>query len=678
MSGRIFVGTRIRDVSNIWSLSNNTNVYLTNTSNNIGIGKTNPSAKVDVVGDVSSANIIANSLPHANYNNWTKGSSSIYVSAGNIGIRTAAPSTDLDISGVMYLNGGLRTNTTTTTTGSANVANLAAVNSITHYGNMIVHNTTNPTSTASLTEVSGNIVAASFFNINNDTETTSNFAEGDIDISGDIRISGVLNKFDDPFVFRVRDIVSIDNTAIGPYLINSFAYIDKTGIFVANGTSQENLGNVTVKRKAFYLSSDIDEEVDKFYMNSLQTSVITKTGKVFSMGYNLRCSCGIFNNQTERITELTRAFTMDSSGNDISNLVFTKIILSNANPQFTYALTNTGRLYSCGVNSYGQLADGTVVSTQLKASPFVKGPGYVNVGNQNRTVVDVRCAGNFDGTNYTGSVCVLDASGLAWCAGYGGNGANGQGNTTAILSTLSTVKTSGGIDLSNVASIYDYGNDAKYGFFAINGIGELFVWGFNNSTTRFDGSTGNITSATKINSNVGTSNPIVKIWTDNQISTGSVFALDSVGNVYGTGRGYALGVGRTVDLSGWRVIPHFNTTTKRLVEMYILQGITSDADTSVFAITRNTTTDVYTLWATGDNTAGNLGIGNKTDQTIWINVGLRSDIVRRIRRISGFGYHTSDASYTVILLDNGNILYAGNDIPFYNGTTDITRFTLLS
>ena len=679
MTGKIFIGTRIRDVSNIWTTNgSNGTAYVTDTSAKVGINNTNPLSELHITGDVSLNNLIIPSFTDSvNYNNWSK-SSNVISTTLNVGINKTVPSVSLDISGRMTVTGNRTITNATQTTGTAIVTDVSSISQWTHYGNMTFSTVTDSvteTNVTTLVEVSGNIIATNYAVINSDTSDPDYYLDGDMDVSGNVVIYGSIADLDNPFIFKARDIISNDNTAIGQFVESSFAYINKSGLLVANGSGMR-LGNATFKRKTFYFQGSPDEEASKFYMNEVNTFVITKSGKVFAMGQNDRGNCGIFNNTTHPITELTRSLTRDWLNNDISTLVFTKIIMSPADPYYAYALTNDGQLYSFGANPYGQLGDGTNTSTNLKTTPYSIAPSKVNIDG----VLDARSSGSYwvNGTTpmFTGSMCVFTDNMHVWCSGYSNVGQTGQGNTNTIL-TPARVKVSAGIDISSIVSIYDYGFDNNCGFFALQYDGTLYAWGANNSTIRLDGGSSSLLYATPINTSICGSNlPISRVWCDRTTSTGTIFVQTTSGLVFGTGRGYALGVNRTVDLNGWRQITHFNTTTKRLIEIYSLQG-GDDSQTTVFAISQNTVTDVYTLWATGDNTNGQLGLGDKTDRTVWCNVGLHSDIVRRITKISGFGF---SACYTVILLNTGHILHSGKNTPFYNDSataSDLTRFTLL-
>lgn len=687
MTGKIIIGTRIRDLSNIWSTSSS-GAYLTNQSNNIGIGNTNPQYTLDITGDISVNCLEVISYPNsANYNNWTK-NSNIISTTNNVAINKSTASVELDVSGNINISGTSQTGPTQLI-GRQVVANISVIDSMTHNGNINIYGATlSGTSTDALTEVSGNIIASKYLVVNSDTSEPDDYLDGDAEIYGNIFINGGIGYTGaSPFIFRVRDLVATDGTNMGVDNYDTFHYIDRTGNLVANGNSSYSLGNTSFKRRILQLPADVDEEVVKVYKNRLNTFAITNTGKVFSMGYNIDGQCGIFQgggtgastSMTNPITSLTRAFTTDVSGNTITG-TFKKMIIASHTNYINFGLTDQGDLYGCGHNPHGTLSNGTLLDTDNFVN---RGPNLVNFTGfsvpPRGYVKDALLLGSLTGTpSHTSTLCVLDNSGFVWTCGRNSvYGQTGQGSLTASnITTLAKVKMSASVDLSNIVSIYEYGRDTFEGFFAIDIRNDLYAWGRNTGNTLLDGTSIDISSAKRINTSIPTSPSIAKVWTSRQ-DVGDFFVQTTTGLIFGTGFGWSLGVGATSRTTGWTQVTHFNTTTKLVVEMYPLLG-GDHTQQAYFAVTRNTITDVYTLWATGDNTAGNLGLGNATDQTVWNNVGLHSDIVRRIRKITGSGYNVATTTEnTTILLDNGCVLVAGSNLPLYNSTSTDNRFRLL-
>ena len=67
-------------------------------STNIGIGKTSPSNKLDVVGDINvSGSFKMNGVALSNTSQWASGSSLIYYNGGKVGIGLTSPGALLEI-----------------------------------------------------------------------------------------------------------------------------------------------------------------------------------------------------------------------------------------------------------------------------------------------------------------------------------------------------------------------------------------------------------------------------------------------------------------------------------------------------------------------------------------------------------------------------------------------------
>jgi len=502
-----------------------------------------------------------------------------------------------------------------------------------------------------------------------------------VDICGGINMTGTILSVDNPYnTLRVYDTNSTENTW-SPNLYSSFVYIDLSGRIVGNTTEARNsiFNTSGAVGETLFPITDTDVSFAKVYNTTHNTYAITHDGRIYACGYNEHANCGIGTATAGGESILQRALLRDASNTDISNLRFTKVLISDNYIMTTiYGLTTTGDLYAWGANDDGQLADGGFQYTSQKTFKY---PNIVTFNNQiyKGLVKDAVSSGRYysDGTRRH-TVCVLDKYGFVWCAGNGSYGQMGIGTTTENNTTLQKVKTNSTTELSDISAVYSYGIRDIGGFFALANNGDLYVWGRSSSNHILDGVAGDrsITYATKINSRFN-NEAVSRIWTTSH-DRKEIFVQTVSGIIYGTGYGYALGI-NSITNAGWVVIDHFNTTTKYVVQIYTDGGASTDgvSDSSTFAITRNLETDNYTLWGTGYNvTTGRLGIdftGNNI--RTWRKVNLPSYIVKSIRRILVCTNNVNTS--TVILLNNGRLLFAGRRVPLYNDTTIYPTFTPL-
>lgn len=670
----ITIGTIVRDNA-IWG-NNGTDASLntTNITGNVGIGTSTPAHKLDVTGDARIRGVLrVNSIPELTVLDTLDWSANggVRFTTKNVGIGMTNPTFALDVSAGVT---GMASAGLISRTGNATVATANDVELIDHYGTMTHSNLSVQ-----------NTLVASCANIG---FTNTVLDHTDVMISGDIYTNDLIMDYDDMYDFSVRSLQTTDTINM-MYKTELFYYINKHGQFIVNSSSASTPINAggAVTRQIYNLPVGYEnEEVEKVYSNSVRLMLITKTGKVFSMGNNDNGCCGIDSNLTANLNTLTRSFTRvlinTSTTQDLSaaNIPFRKVILPNNDPGSSYALTVSGDLFACGRNGSGQLADGGTTPTNTKSPVVPNLVDFSGIGFVRNFVADVVVVGSQSGADFPTTLCVLDMSGGIWTAGYGGHHQTAQGST-ADMRRLVRVRTSpSNFVSSGIRAIYGYGYDFWTGFMALSTTGRLYAWGDQNgngstSTISLAGGTSDLSYATIINNTGVLGNKDVSgVWLTND-EDGPFFVQTTDGLVYGTGQYYGLGTGLTTG-SGWRQITHFNTTTKLLVNMYKVIASDNGADQSNFAVTRNTATDVYTLWATGKNSNGVLGIGNTTDQNVWVNTGLHSDIVKQIRDIVGFS-----TSYCCILLNNGRILQSGLRLPMYNNTTAgdaYTRFTYLS
>ena len=533
-------------------------------------------------------------------------------------------------------------------------------------------------------------------------DTDKTLLHNNLEIVGNARIDGILFNYNNIYDFRVDDLIYSSGN-IPNQLSDSFVYIND-GLVIANSINGTTTGGWTNRRILYLPDAHFDEKVDKIFSNRRRMFVITNTGKVFAIGNNDNCSLGIDGVTSASVNQFTRAFTRDANGNDLTNVQFSKIIITGINCRTTYALSVDGNLYACGENSNGQLANGTTTSTNSTTLKCPNRVDFSGVGIASGIVKDaimggetwsfINNASNMSAATGIHSVTlvVVTKNNEVWAAGYGNLGQNGQGRRNVdTLTRLVKVKVSNSENLTDVSSIhvysafepirtsyqYSYGGQYIYGFIAITNSGKLYQWGIAcgvwNSDIGYSPITVNWRKEPSPNlfaTNIPITNDdktIKRIWISNSCMKTGLYIQTTDDLVYSV-------VMESNDKFKIVFNQFFNNTTTILDNIYIISGYISDR-VSLFAITHNNTTMKYTLWAIGYNKYGQLGLGNRDNIWTMTNTGIDSKYVQNIRSITGMNY---DRYYTCILLNDGHVFHAGEKFPL-DGSSDVKpTFRLLS
>ena len=251
----------------------------------------------------------------------------------------------------------------------------------------------------------------------------------------------------------------------------------------------------------------------------------------------------------------------------------------SAGAEFTAGIANDGTLWAWGLNSSGQLGDGTTTDK------------WQNL-NQSSSLT------NWDKIATGGIHCIaIKTDGTLWAWGNPSFGRLGLGNINNLVITPTQI----GVDNDWVAVA---AGDASS--FAIKSNGTLWAWGVNENGQLGDGSF--------VNKNIPTQIGTATDWAQVASGGGHTLALKTNGNLWAWGN----------DTSGQLGINGQNNTTSTPIQVPNAQfnqiacgfissyGIKSDG----------------TLWAWGSNTYGNLGIGNTTLQQTPVQVGTDTDWIK--------------------------------------------------
>ena len=230
----------------------------------------------------------------------------------------------------------------------------------------------------------------------------------------------------------------------------------------------------------------------------------------------------------------------------------------------TVGIQANGTLWAWGNNSYGQL--GTSNQTNYSSPVQV---GALNYWTQ------VACGYQF--------TMALQSPGTLWAWGFGTFGQLGQSNVTNYSSPVQV----------GALSVWTQIACGLYSSFAIQSNGTLWAWGYNAS-----GQLG-INTSTSTNRSpvqVGT----LSTWTQIRCGYNSATAIQSNGTLWTWGSGPALGLNTTTTYSSPVQIGTLSTWTN----ISIGQNTAASIDYAL-AIQSN-----GTLWAWGNNSYGQLGVGS--------------------------------------------------------------------
>jgi alpha-tubulin suppressor-like RCC1 family protein len=301
---------------------------------------------------------------------------------------------------------------------------------------------------------------------------------------------------------------------------------------------------------------------------------LTNTGRVYGCGFNNKGQLGLGNTNTGPTTPTL-----------LNTSPFNTLTISavSCGYEHTMFLTNTGRVYGCGLNTSGELGLGNTTSpvstpTLLNTSPF-----------NTVTISAISAAGNY--------TLFLTNTGRVYGCGLNTSGELGLGNTTSPVSTptlidsspfntltisaIATGCTAHSIFLTNTGRVYACGN---------NGYGKL---GTGNTTNQ---STPTLLNTSPFNTLTITS-----------IACGSFHTLfiTNTGRVYSTGyNGFGeLGHGDTTNRSTPALIDSspFNSLT-----------ITAAAGGEYLSFFLTNTGRVYSC---GMNDVGQMGVGDTTNRS---------------------------------------------------------------
>jgi len=308
------------------------------------------------------------------------------------------------------------------------------------------------------------------------------------------------------------------------------------------------------------------------------------------------------------------------------------IIAIGAGLVYTAVLKSDGTVWSWGLNSYGQLGDGTTTNrlypVQAKTSESVYLTGITSIET---------------GLNHT---VALKSGGAVWATGYNGDGRVGDG-TNVSKSYFVQVKISESAFLTGVTMIEAGGRQT----FAMKGDGSVWAWGSNVFGQLGDGTTVSKVFAVQVKTSESTYLANVKTIAGGE-SHMAVLKTDGSVWVLGYNVSGQIGDGTTTNRS-------YPVQVKTSESMY-LSNITAIAAGANHTVALKTDGSV---WVWGSNSNGQLGDGTTTNRSYPVQTKADASTYLYIFvHIAGITI-ASEGSGTMITTDDGTLQMSATILP---------------
>jgi alpha-tubulin suppressor-like RCC1 family protein len=222
-------------------------------------------------------------------------------------------------------------------------------------------------------------------------------------------------------------------------------------------------GTTTNKSTPTLIDAFNGEKIVAVSLGASHSSAITETGKLYIWGYNYYGQLG-----DGTTTNISTPTLIDSFGGE-------KVVAVSLGYYHSSAITETGKLYTWGLNNYGRLGDGT--TTQRNTPTLIDAFG-------GEKIVSVSL-----GTHHSSAIT---ETGKLYTWGYNYYGQLGDGTTTQ-RNTPTLIDAFGGEKIVSVSL-------GGYHSSAITETGKLYTWGYNNNGELGDGTTTSRTTPTLIDS----------------------------------------------------------------------------------------------------------------------------------------------------------------------------------
>ena len=391
-----------------------------------------------------------------------------------------------------------------------------------------------------------------------------------------------------------------------------------------NGNGQLGDGTTTDRSNPVQVTNadgSVFNGVAGISVGNYHTVFLKSDGSVWAVGGNNEHG-QLGDGTTTQRTNPVQVMNADGTG-------FSGVVGISAGGHYTVYLKSDGTVWAAGRNDLGQLGDGT---TTRRLNPVQ----VTNVdGSGLSGVLEISA-----GSGYT---VYLKSDGTVWAAGYNAQGQLGDGTTTNRSNPVQ-VTNADGSGLSGVVGVSAANGHSVY----LKSDGSVWAAGLNGNGQLGDGTTTQRTNPVQVTNVDGSGlSGVVGIFARNEHtvylkSNGTVWAAGSNDN----GR---LGDGSTTSKSN--PVQVTNVDGSGLSGVI---GISAGSANTVYLINDGT------VWATGQNTYGQLGDGTTTDRSNPVQVAAPSDLKEpfgqtNLKSISAGDYRT------VYLKSDGTVWATGQN-----------------
>jgi alpha-tubulin suppressor-like RCC1 family protein len=259
------------------------------------------------------------------------------------------------------------------------------------------------------------------------------------------------------------------------------------------------------------------------------------------------------------------------------------------------------------------------------------------------------------------NIFILTSAGNVYAAGDNGFGQLGDGTAVANRGIFTKCLVSNVSDFAVSAG----GTTAVCSCLAVTSSGQLWAWGANVSGQLGLGDNADKTTPVQVTGGAISGKTISKCYTFGSLF-GFSYVIDNTGDFYSTGyNGPASGGGLLGDGTNTARNTFFKIPTLKADAIFASSNTASNTAACVWALRNGN------LWATGENTGGQLGIGTTSDQTTFQSLSGISNVAT----LSACSSQSTTAPSVVALLTDGTLRTWGNGSEGALGTGGVASAT---